>query len=88
MTSCSQNRHATKLRYISLKKLTILKEVGFEPTIGKKPNRFTICHHKPLGHSFIHFCVKLTVYLKTFRLVLILARFNFFGLHPLWGDKL
>ena len=30
MTSCSQNRHATKLRHISNK-----KEVGFEPTIGK-----------------------------------------------------
>ena len=29
MTSCTQNRHATKLRYISKK-----KEVGFEPTIG------------------------------------------------------
>ena len=31
MTSCSQNRHATKLRYISVK---FLEEVGFEPTIG------------------------------------------------------
>jgi hypothetical protein len=30
-----------------------LKEVGFEPTMGK-PNRFTICHFKPLSHSFIN----------------------------------
>ena len=30
MASCSQNRHATKLRYISILK----KKVGFEPTMG------------------------------------------------------
>ena len=37
MTSCSQNRHATGLRYISkyLNLFICLKEIGFEPMIGK-----------------------------------------------------
>lgn len=80
MTSCSQNRHATRLRYISKDSL---KEVGFEPTMGV-PNRFTICHFKPLSHSFLY----VYNYRSTIRLVLRLIRFNFFGRHPLCGDKL
>ena len=75
MTSCTQNRRATKLRYIS----TLKKEVGFEPTIGK-PNRFTICHFKPLSHSFKN---SKNTYFKTNLLVRRLILLIFFGRQPL-----
>ena len=76
MTSCSQNRHTTKLCYTSkVYQITYyLKEVGFEPTI-ENSNRFTICHYKPLSHSFqLSKKIRFTFF-----------RFNFLGRHPLCG---
>lgn len=78
MTSCSQNRHATKLRYISN-----LKEVGFEPTKGKNP---TDLQSATLNHSVIPpFLVKKIYFFDFF--LRFFPRFNFLGRQPLWGFK-
>ena len=79
MTSCSQNRHATRLRHIS----KLLKEVGFEPTLVNPTDlqSATLNRSVILSHIFNN-------YRSTIRLVLRLIRFNFFGRHPLCGDKL
>ena len=75
MTSCSQNRHATELRYISYIKK---KEAGFEPAIGKNP---TDLQSATLNRSVILSLNK--SYFKTNLLVRSLIFLNFLGLQPL-----
>ena len=75
MTSCSQNRHATKLRYISYIKK---KEAGFEPAIGKN---LTDLQSATLNHSVILSFRK--SYFRINLLVRSLIFLIFLGLQPL-----